>query len=69
MNHTGHRVFYVVGQCVAEAVCGINDDGNVELLSPFEVVDIDGDPEIYCDDCRVRVHAGNDGLGLEWVVV
>lgn len=68
-THEGHKLVYVYDRCVAQQVCEITPEGNVQVTGDLEVIDIDGDTRVYCDTCDVQVYAGEGGLSVDWECV
>lgn len=66
--HNSHDLVYVSTMCSAEAKCQITDEGDVKVLTGYEVTDIDGDTYVYCKTCHDQVVGGEDGLADDWMV-
>lgn len=66
--HTGHKLQYVTDKCVVQQRCEIAESGDVVITGWSEVIDIDGDAYVYCDDCETRLST-EDGLSEDWMVI
>lgn len=68
-THDGHHLVYVQTGCSTEQRCEIDENGDIVVTGPLDVVDI-SENEIWCHTCDESVYAdGESGLSEEWMVV